>query len=386
MNTTNMPEAYIGREQAFIKHSILSTYLVCLFMIIGKKESVINYVDCFAGPWEDESEELKSTSIGISLSQMESCIDEIKKIFKRTVRFRALYIEKDPVAFQRLDKFCSEYTNPNIEVSCMKGDYTNHISDIVKWTNNHFTFFFVDPKGWKKIIGGITLSTLLKLERTEFLINLMYDFANRSVSIKKHEDDMMELLGEIPSFTGEESAYVRQHITLTAYRNNINSFYKGKTAYVPIERPGKDRVLYFLIYLTRHPLGIAKFKETAEKMMNVQRITHQETKLRKQYKKSGTVDMFEDEAANFQPDYSDNRFGAKRYLLKKISKEGTLIDYELWSHFLEETEYYPTDFQLAMKDLLKEDKIENMDANVHRRCSKFIKPNYPNKSERWRLV
>ncbi len=35
MSNTKMPEAYLGREQSYIKHTILSSYLTRLFMIIG---------------------------------------------------------------------------------------------------------------------------------------------------------------------------------------------------------------------------------------------------------------------------------------------------------------------------------------------------------------
>jgi hypothetical protein len=66
----SIPADYIGREQTYVKHEILRTYLTRLFMIIGRSESTINYVDCFAGPWEDETEELRSTSIGISIDLM----------------------------------------------------------------------------------------------------------------------------------------------------------------------------------------------------------------------------------------------------------------------------------------------------------------------------
>ena len=379
---TKIPAAYIGREQAFIKHTILSSYLMRLFMIIGRTEIVINYIDCFAGPWCDESDELKNTSIGISLDLMESCVESLNKTFGRKIIFRALYIEKDPEAYKRLEKFTFEQSNKNIEVSCMEGDCTKLIPDIIKWQNSHFTFFFIDPKGWKNIIGGVTLSPLLKLERTEFLINLMYDFANRFVNTECHEEDMVELLGHVPVFTGKETAVERQQIILSTYRENINAVYKGRTAYVPIERPGKDRVLYFLIYLTRHPIGIAVFKEAAESMMYVQRVSHMETKLRKQYMNSKTADMFTHESTRVET-CGDNRLAAREYLLNKLSKKPMLIDYDCWSRFLEESEYFPSDFQLAMKDLIKEGKVENIDANINRRRSKFIKPNWPQKSERW---
>jgi len=57
-------ELYQGREHSLIKHELLKGYLEKLLFIVGRggvKE--ITYVDCFAGPWGDESKTLEGTSI-----------------------------------------------------------------------------------------------------------------------------------------------------------------------------------------------------------------------------------------------------------------------------------------------------------------------------------
>lgn len=103
MSGSNMPDAYIGKEQAYVKHTILRTYLQRLFMIVGQGAvPVINYVDCFAGPWQEEDDKLSDTSIGVSLEQMAKCQQSLKEEFNRDITFRALYIEKDPAAFSKL--------------------------------------------------------------------------------------------------------------------------------------------------------------------------------------------------------------------------------------------------------------------------------------------
>ena len=62
-----IPASYHGREQAFVKHRLLETYLQRLFMIIGLHQKSIRYVDCFSGPWQEGSADLQDTSIGIAL-------------------------------------------------------------------------------------------------------------------------------------------------------------------------------------------------------------------------------------------------------------------------------------------------------------------------------
>ena len=88
-----IPRNYKGKEQSFIKHRLLETYLERLFMIIGQHESRIRYIDCFAGPWKTESDNLKDTSISISLDIMKGCHESLKKRGKN-VQFKALFIEK----------------------------------------------------------------------------------------------------------------------------------------------------------------------------------------------------------------------------------------------------------------------------------------------------
>ncbi len=378
---------YVGREQSFLKHTILETYLQRLFMIIGRAEVIINYVDCFAGPWADDNKELKDTSIGLSIEQMRKCVATLRKNHQRSVKFRALYIEKDRAAFARLNDYLGKLRDPAVHVECRQGDYTTLIPEIMEWSQEYFTFFFVDPKGWKGIIGPTTMRMLLERPKTEFLINLMYDFANRAASIEKHESDMVELLGEPLNFDGAETAEMRQDHFLGLYRKNTTQIYGGRSSYVPINRPGTNKLLYFLVYLTRHPLGIKVFKEEAEKMMVAQRVTHAEVQLRKQFEATPVLDLFAmDDAADQCINATDNRLLAKQFLLKKLSTTPVLIDYECWALWLDESNLYPSDLQFGMKELINDGLVTNLTEDVSKRRTQFIQPNYPKESERWCLA
>ena len=389
MKKSKMPDAYIGREQAYVKHTILKTYLQRLFMIVGQsKELTINYVDCFAGPWsEQDADNFSDTSIGISLEQMVQCQKQLKNNISREVTFRALYIEKDPEAYKKLEFFLTQDLYPSIDAQCFHGDYTELVDDIKDWCNGCFTFFFVDPTGWKKVVGAPTMQPLLELENSEFLINLMYDFVNRAVPIEKHAEDIIELFGVVPDLAGK-SPEQRQEIVLKKYRENLNDYYCGRTAYVPVEKPGKDRVHYYLVYLTRHPVGINVFKTEAEGMEMVQRVMQKEYKLRKRTERSGMDDLFGDDVDQSVPDEGllDNRSMAKEFIINSLSKDPLLIDNNKWADFLEESDLYPGDFQMAMKKLVLEGLVKNLDADVSKRRSKIVKPDWPNKSERWVLV
>ena len=99
-----IPEVYDGREQALVKHELLKSYLLKLFHIVGmggaRGERIeLCYIDCFAGPWGDDSVDIGSTSISISLAVLEACKQRLMNNGVQ-VTIRALYIEKSPRAFQ----------------------------------------------------------------------------------------------------------------------------------------------------------------------------------------------------------------------------------------------------------------------------------------------
>lgn len=341
-------------------------------------------MDCFAGPWASEDDqELKDTSIGISIKQMKETAEALHSQFNVNIKFRALYCEKDKTAFAKLQTFLNQDHGP-VETKCLQGDYTDHIETIAKWTSGHFTFFFIDPKGWKRVISAQTLAPLLRLPNCEFLINLMYEFANRALSIEQHQQDMRELLGDDHVLNGQESAEARRELMLSGYRDAVNAVYRGRTAYVPVQRPGKDKLLYFLVYLTRHSMGVTVFKEQAEKMIGIQRITQLENRLRNQTQKTGIIDMFADQAPVAEP--TDNRLSGREFLLMHLSTTPKAINHDVWADWLEASDLYPSDLQLAMVELVKEGLALNVDKDVTKRYKKPIHPSWPSKAERWKLL
>ncbi|NKB76685.1 MAG: three-Cys-motif partner protein TcmP [Gammaproteobacteria bacterium] len=246
MGKEGLPDDYIGREQAYIKHKILESYLKRLFMIVGRsKADVINFVDCFAGPWQEGDKFLADTSIGIALKQMESCKKQLDATFGRNVKFRALFIEKEEKPYTRLKTFLSENHYPTIVAECIHGEYAKSSEEIVNWCKEGFTFFFVDPKGWLNVSD---LRPFLAIRNSEFLVNLMYDFINRFVTQFDQKDRMSDIFGETPDFLQDALPEERQSKLLTLFRKNLNKTYDGRSAFVRIEKPGHNRILYYLVW------------------------------------------------------------------------------------------------------------------------------------------
>lgn len=381
------PKHYVGRSQTYLKHQTLKLYLEQLFGIIGqRKESVINYVDCFSGPWAEESESFEDTSIKISISEMERSAEGLRKSLNPSIRFRALFIEKNPSNFKKLQKIVEDHSSPYVTVECMCGDYTDLIQSIEQWAGSSFTFFFVDPRGYSQI-DAKSLGPLLNKPNTEFLVTFMYDFLNRFVGTEQLTEIAEVLLGGSPPKAILDNPHMRQKWILRKYCGQLNERYRGLTSSIAINKPGVNRVHFFLVYLSRHPKGVIVFKKAAEKIEGLQRVTDYEAKLHKQQSKSPMADLFDSDEADDSPvfDQRDYALEAEAFLVRKLPSKPLLIDNWVWADFLEESGLFDSDLQLGMKALLQDGRVENLSADVSRRRTRFVQPNSAEKSEWWIL-
>jgi len=368
-----MPDAYDGREQAYIKHRLLESYLQTLFLIIGHsvrrsgKGIELCYIDCFAGPWGDNSEGIESTSIAISLRALEACQQKLEANGVSAI-IRALYVEDDSHAFGRLEKFLEESVPRGIQAQCFKGNFVELRSRILGWVGQEaFAFFFIDPKGWKEV-GIETLRPLLERPRSEFLITFMYDFINRTISMADWKDEMVELLGEALAVEGlipEE----REHQILTTYRASLRNCvstgkqgYRARTAYARVLDSNKNRPKYHLIYLTSHPLGIVKFMNVSEEMDFVQKQVRAVTKNRQLELRSRTPDLFgaashvDPVAGHAGPEDVDQFW--RDYLARGERR----IRVDEFADILERKNWFPGDLQASLLRLIENGEVVNHDA------------------------
>lgn len=101
---------YVDREQTGVKHFILSEYLQRFGMIIGSWASTITYVDCFSGPWKQQSEQFQDTSFCIALQELRKARDVIQQTFGRQLKLRAFFVEKEAEPYEQLRSFAASQT------------------------------------------------------------------------------------------------------------------------------------------------------------------------------------------------------------------------------------------------------------------------------------
>ena len=360
-----IPEHYKNREQTFIKHTILMRYLKRLFMIKGQFEPVICYIDCFAGPWQEDSSQMHDTSIAISLKIMNDCQAALAEMGKR-VKFAALYIEKDRNAYHKLVDFLQLDEWAKIETNALQGDFFTLRDAICDWCNNDsFAFFFVDPAGWKNVVEIETLSPLLQRKKSEYLINFMFDFILRTHTQEAFETHMRDIFGMVPN-TANMASDEREEYLIRLYRNSLKkastqSEKESRTAHVRVLYPSKDRTFFDLVYLTRHPMGIRAFMEESEKVDIIQRKVRAKTKQEKRIEKTRQLEIFDDSVSPSNEVNIDLSV-VKEYWLSKLEYTPKRFGLEKLADMLEETDWFISHFQEAFKELQKEGKVRNIDS------------------------
>ncbi|MFH0726830.1 MAG: three-Cys-motif partner protein TcmP [Pseudomonadota bacterium] len=370
-----VPESYRNREQAFVKHYLLRTYLERLFMIIGQSQSTIRYVDCFSGPWNEQDENLQDTSIGISMRIMQKCQDGLRHMGKN-VRFKALFIEKDKQAFEKLESYLSSAISPGITTSARNGEFYDLRGEILNWCgHDDFTFFFIDPKGWKKVVEIPTLEPFLRRPNSEFLINFMYVFLLRTHTQESFQEEMREIFGEVPDTSGMDSKQKEAHL-IKLYRARLKEIApsrggKPRTAHVPILYPVKDRTLYHLVYLTRHEKGIAVFMEASEKLELVQRQTRAQAKQESRESRTGQLEFCQFGRV-VQPEKRIDLEEVKSYWLGRLSPHALRFGMDQLADMIEETGWFESEFQAAFGELANQGIVANLDNKTKRRTKKYV--------------
>lgn len=370
-----IPVQYKGREQAYFKHQLLEAYLERLFMIVGQHQRTICYVDCFAGPWKSQADDLEDTSIVISLNLINRCREALRKNNK-DVQFRALYIEEKPRRFKVLQAYLSARPADGTTTHALQGKFHELRQEILDWCgSDSFVFFFIDPTGWKNVVELPTLEPLLKRPNSEFLINFMYDFLSRTVPQLEFQEDMKRIFGVVPDTQGMSPEERETHL-LALYRKNLKQVTPGgrelpRTACVKVQKPTRDRTLYHLVYLTRHPKGIVEFMEASEKLDIVQKKVRALAKQDERVEKKKQLEMFSADEHVTDERAGMDLSGVKTYWLNRLTPEPKRYGTRELADMLEETEWFPGDFQKAFGELERAGQVKNFNAEKKRR-SKFV--------------
>lgn len=365
--------AYKGREHSGIKHKLLEGYLEKLLLIRGMAGTRdFAYVDCFAGPWGDESEDLHATSIAISLRILKR-VKEALAARGKHVSMKAIYIEKSKKRFARLKSYLEVNCPGDIQPIPLQGDYAAKTSEILEKCKNSFAFFFVDPKQWTPIAIP-RLSPLLARGNSEFLINFMYDFFQRALpqSNEKLRASIRALLGVIADDEISQICSLdtdkKEQVIVHRYRESLKACMPIHPARLPrsyhatILDKDSDRTKYHLVYLTSHSKGIVEFARLSENIAIVQRKVHFETR----QERIGQRDMFGIDDATVEKLEAADIENVKIHWMNRLAPVAKTFDEDDLADMLENTDWFIKDFEQAFMTLQSEGKAENLDAKRKR--------------------
>ena len=108
------PDLYEGREQTLVKHLILGKYLEQFAIIIGSRWKSITYVDCFSGPWNVRSDELRDSSFSIALEELRKA-KETHRQKGKDLNLRCFFLEKDSGAYAKLKHFADQVHDAEVQ-------------------------------------------------------------------------------------------------------------------------------------------------------------------------------------------------------------------------------------------------------------------------------
>jgi three-Cys-motif partner protein len=360
---------YAGREQSYVKHVLLESYLEKLVHKIASRYDQVAYVDGFAGPWLSANERFEDTSFGIALNALRSAKATWKQ-YGRDVRMSAFLVERDKTAYSRLAQVPARYPDVTIKTYC--ADFLSVAPTILREIPpSAFAFFLIDPKGWRVPLK--TLAPLLARHNSEVIFNFMFDFINRAASINEPKvvvglDELIPLgnwraaLAEGES-NGGLSPEERNEILVNAFSDSLGQIGNyGYVAETAVLRPTKDRPLYSLLYCTRRKEGIEVFRECQIAALEEQSRTRAAVKIGHAETTTGQGEIFQS-LHEMGPDdllryLQSEREAATRKILELTPAQPNAIQYDqLWPQILARSVVKKVDVNKIVARLRAENKL-----------------------------
>lgn len=285
---------YEGREQSYLKHFVLSQYLLRFGPIIGSRWSTINYIDSFAGPWEHRDSECRDTSFGIAVESFRNARTYLGEKSGQHLRVRCRFLEKDRSAFQKLDSYAKSLTD--IEAEALNTEFELAVPQLVKFARavpGAFTFLFIDPKGWTGFTMNL-MAPLLQLPNSEVLINFMTGHILRFLKNEDSTASFERMFGRDirDQFEGLSGDLLEER----AVREYMRSVKRtGRFRYVSsaiVFKPEIETPHFHLMYGTRDHKGVKVFKEVEQKLFGVTEEVRATAKARRRFEATSQSSLF----------------------------------------------------------------------------------------------
>jgi three-Cys-motif partner protein len=281
---------YRGKEQTYLKHFFLERYLDRVGFHIGYAQQEFVYVDCFSGPWKAADEDLADTSIRIALDKLNYVRRSLAEQ-GRNPTIRAIFIERDATAFGTLQTALEQHRHA-ISTIPLNGTFESNIPAILQHVGRAFSFIFIDPTGWSGFAMD-EISSLLRHQPGEVMVNFMWDFINRFINYpdEANERSLDRFFGTT-EWRHIRTSADREAASLDLYKEQLRT--TGRFTFVTstrILKPLSDRAYFHLVYATRNPKGIYEFREVEKKTDKEQNAVRETVQREYRETKSGQTEL-----------------------------------------------------------------------------------------------
>lgn len=267
-----VPQEYRGREQTFIKHFILRSYLERVAYHVLWQWERFTFVDGYSGPWESKTKSYDDTSFGIAIKLLRKVREDLRALGKdRDVR--CVFVEEDAGAFRKLEQ--ATLTASDLKAKAIHGKFEESIEEVQKLVGSSFALISVDPTGWSYDLEK--LGPLLRNHKGEVLINFMYQHFNRFVDDKRPEIQASQVLpfgdpqwrDRLRSLTS--GGVPKEDAILELLREQLRKIGDFKHVLsTRVRHRTSERAHFYLLYGTRHPKGLIEFRSVEKKAMEAE--------------------------------------------------------------------------------------------------------------------
>lgn len=258
------------REQTFVKHDILESYLPAYFHILKKTNSKLVFIDGFAG---------RGTYVKASTGEkIDGSPLRALRLIARNEAFAkkvsAIFVESDDVLFPQLEKsvihFYNDHKEDIREPICLHGTFAERLSEVMEAVEGDLapTFLFVDPCG----VSGTnfnSIASVMRCSKCEVFIFFNIDGVRRIAGLSELSDVLVDLMGSqeraqalFEQLHKTHQSHRREKIILEYYCNAIKEDMKVEFI-IPfrVEHEDKRKPSHYLIHASRHPLGFRIMKD-----------------------------------------------------------------------------------------------------------------------------
>jgi three-Cys-motif partner protein len=359
-----IPPHYHGREQSYLKHRVLHDYLVQWgHKLAGnarfRRGMRLWYVDTFAGPWNERTEDLRDTSIAIALEALEMAAATWRER-RFDVELRAIFVEKSPTAFKKLKSFLDPRSGPTISKP-LQGEFRSHVPEIVQALGTDPAFIFIDPKGWKDAaMRDIAPLTLVSAPR-DVLVNVMFDHLNRQ---KDRPIDYIrqQMQGFFGLTTSDLPEGLSEDELLELYREQLKE--RCGLAYAAdliIPDPLMARTKFRLVVGGKHPAVLQVFRDVERKICRGEAAeVRRDAKRRAKEERTKQLAFAEiaDKADSFFDDlHESNCEAAKAFAVDQLREHREIYYRDLWPQILERWHLTKTETRSLVATLVKRGDI-----------------------------